>query len=82
MSQKCTKCKITKDESELNQDWKSHAKRVIQKCINNFREKTLEFTYHHLWIRKYGSKITDLWQILDDHKRHNCAKCKKEKVVK
>lgn len=89
MSQKCTKCKITKDESELTQQKKpkevglaKSLKSVIYNAQKNFREKTLEFKYHHLWIRKDGSKIAGLWQIVDDHKCHNCAKCKKEKVVK
>ena len=29
-----------------------------------------------------GSKITDPWEVVDDHKRHTCDKCRKEKSVK
>ena len=29
-----------------------------------------------------GSKITDLWEIADDHKDHTCDVCRKEKSVK
>ena len=35
-----------------------------------------------MWIRKDGSKSTDLWDIVDDHNRHDCAKCRKEKVAR
>ena len=42
----------------------------------------MESTYKHLWIRKDGSKITDPWEIVDDHKDHTCDKCRKEKSVK
>ena len=41
----------------------------------------MEVKCQPLWIRKDGSKITDPWEIADDHKLHNCAKCRKEKVV-
>ena len=35
-----------------------------------------------MWIREDGSKITGPWEIVDDHKRHTCDKCRKEKSVK
>ena len=44
-------------------------------------KKILELKCWPLWIRKDGSKITDPWEIVDDHKLHNCAKGRKEKVV-
>ena len=31
--------------------------------------------------KKDGSKITDPWKVVDDHKRHKCVKCRKEKAV-
>ena len=42
----------------------------------------MELTYQHLCIREDGSKITDPWEVVDDHKRHTCDKCRKEKSVK
>ena len=42
----------------------------------------MELTYQHLWIREDGSKITDPWEVVDDHKRHTCDKCGKENSVK
>ena len=42
----------------------------------------MESTYQHLWIREDGSKITDPWEVVDDHKRHTGDKCGKEKSVK
>ena len=46
------------------------------------KKKTLGLKYQHLWIRKDGSKTTNPWEIVDDLKRHNCAKCYNEKAVK
>ena len=46
------------------------------------KTKALELAYQHLWIREDGSKITDPWEIVDDHKDHACGKCRKEKSVK
>ena len=42
----------------------------------------MESTYQHLWIREGSSKVTDLLEVVDDHKRHTCDKCRKEKSVK
>ena len=42
----------------------------------------MESTCQRLWIRENGSKITDQLEIVDDHKRHTCDKCRKEKSVK
>ena len=42
----------------------------------------MESTYQHLWITEDGSKITDLWEVADDHKRHTCDKCRKERSAK
>ena len=44
------------------------------------KKNALELTHEHLWIKKNGSKITDSWEIIHIHKRHNCAR--QEKVVK
>ena len=86
MPQKCTICKITEDESEFNQlKRKVELVKSCKECnleMYEDKKKTLELTYQHLWIRKDGSKVTDPWEIVDDHKRHNCTKCKKEKAVK
>ena len=45
-------------------------------------KKGLKLTHQHFWIRKDGSKITDPWEIVYDHKRYNCTKYRKEKTVK
>ena len=64
----------------------------IAKIANSWREcnskkyeekkRSLKLAYQHLWIRENGSKITDPWEIADDHKHHACDKCGKEKSVK
>ena len=41
--------------------------------------RVLELTYQYLWTREDGSKITDPWEIVGDHKDHTCDKCRKEK---
>ena len=46
------------------------------------KSNVLESTYQHLWIRKDGSKITDPWEVVDDHKHYTCNKCGKVKSVK
>ena len=33
-------------------------------------------------IREDGSKISDPWETVDDHKHNACDKCRKEKSVK
>ena len=35
-----------------------------------------------MWIREDGSKITDPWEIADDHKHDTCDKCRKGKSEK
>ena len=37
-----------------------------------------ELTYQHLWTREDGSKITDPWEIVDDHKDHTCDNVEKK----
>ena len=46
------------------------AKSCRQCNFKKYEEKgrALELTYQHLWTREYGSKITDLWEIVDDDK--------------
>ena len=77
MSRECTICKVIKDELEF---WQSHVGSVIQTYEE--KKKALELAYQHLWIKKDGSKITDPWKIVHDHKHYACDKCRKEKLVK
>ena len=51
----------------------------LEKAKNIF--KKLEPKCRHHWIRKDGRKITDPWEVFDDYKLYNCAKCRKEKLV-
>ena len=48
------------------------------------KKKALELGYQQLRIRKDGSSFTErlLWEVTDDHKCHNCIKCRKGKVVR
>ena len=46
------------------------------------KKKALKLKSHHLWFRKDGSKIADPLEIVDNHKRHDFAKCRKQKAVK
>ena len=88
MSQVCTMCKVLKDESEFNQIKRNNGVRPAKSCRecnskkSEEKRKALELTYQHLWIGEDGSKITDPLEVVDDHKRHTCNKCKKEKSVK
>ena len=88
MPQVCIMCKMLKDESEFNQIKRSNEVKLAKSCrewnLKKSEEKrrALESTHQHLWIREDGSKITDLWDIVDDHKDHACDKCRKEKSVK
>ena len=88
MLQVCTMCKVLKDESEFNQIKRNNEVRLAKSCRecnskkSEEKRKALELTYQHLWIGEDGSKITDPWEVVDDHKRHTCNKCKKEKSVK
>ena len=88
MPQECTTSKIIKDESEfswLNRNRGVQLAKSCRKCNSKkYEEKkrALESTYQHLWIREDGSKITDPWEIVDDHKRHTYDECRKEKSMK
>ena len=88
MPQVCTMCKVLKDKSEFNQINRNNEVRLAKSCRecnskkSEGKRKALESTYQHLWIREDGSKITDPWEVVDDHKRHTCDKCRKEKSVK
>ena len=42
----------------------------------------MQSIYQNLWIREYGSKITDTWVNDDDHKFHTSDMSRKEKSVK
>ena len=76
MPQVCTMCKSLKDESEFNQIKRNNEMRLAKsrrECNSKKwtkKRKALESTYQHLWIREDGSKITDPWEVVDDHKRH------------
>ena len=89
MPQVCTMCKVFKDESEFNQIKRNNemrlAKSYSSECNSKKYEekkKALELEYQHLCIREDGSKITDPWELVDDHKDHTCDVCRKEKSVK
>ena len=88
MPQVGTLCKVFKNESEFNQIKRSNEVRLAKSCrecnLKKIEEKrrALELTHQHLWIREDGNKITDPWEIVDDHKDHTCDKCRKEKSVK
>ena len=80
-------CKVLKDESEFNQIKRNEVRlaKSCRECNSKKSEeerKALESTYQHLWIREDGSKVTDHLGVVDDHKRHTCDKCRKEKSVK
>ena len=81
-------CKVFKDESEFNQIKRNNEARLAKSCrecnlkISEEKRRALESTYQHLWTREDGSKTTDAWEIVDDHKDHTCDKCRKEKSVK
>ena len=83
MPQVYTMCKVLKDESEFNQVKRNNEVRLAKSCrqCNSKKyvekSKALESTYQHVWIREDSSKITDLWEIADDHKDHTCYKCRK-----
>ena len=58
---------------------------MLQECtICKVIKNESEFTWlnQHLGIGEDGSKITDPWDIVDDHKHHTYDKCRKEKAVK
>ena len=88
--QKRAICKIIKDESAFNQ-----LKRNIYKNIgltkssidyelemHQNKKKTLKLRYRNLQMRKDHSKITDPYEVVDDHNCLNCIECRKEKSVK
>ena len=84
MLQVCTICRVLKDESEFNKIKRNKEVRQAKSCRecnskkSEEKSKILESTYQHLWIREDGSKITDLWEVVDDHKCHTYEKCGKE----
>ena len=88
MPQACIICKVLKDESEFNQIKRNNEMRLAKSCRecnskkSEEKRSSLELAYQHLWIREDGSKITDPWEIVDDHEAHNCDKCRKEKSVR
>ena len=87
MPQVCTMCKVLKDESEFNQIKRNNEVRLAKPCrecnLKKYEEKrrALESTYQHLWTREDSSKITDRWEIVENHKDHTCDKYRKEKSV-
>ena len=84
----CTISKVLKGESEFNQIKRNNEMRLAKSCrecsLKKYEEKkkALELEYQHLWIREDGSKITDPWEIVDDHKDHTCDVCTKEQSMK
>ena len=87
MTQACTTYEFLKDKSEFNQIKRNNDVRLEKSCkesnLKKYEEKrrALETTNQHLWAREDGSKLTDKWEIVDDHKDHTCDKCRKEKSV-
>ena len=85
MSQVCTMCKVLKDESEFNQIKRNSEVNLAKPCrecnLKKYEEKrrALESTHQHLWTREDDSKITDRWEIVENHKDHTCDKYRKEK---
>ena len=88
MPQACTICKVLKGKSVFNQIKRNNEVRLAKSCrecnSKKLQEKrrVLNLEYQHLWIREDGSKITNPWGILDDHKDHTCNVCRKEKSVR
>ena len=76
-------CKVLKGKSEFNQIKKTNEVSLAKPCrecnLQKYEEKrrALESTYQRLWTRENGSKITEPWEIVDDHKDHTCDKCRK-----
>ena len=83
-----TICKVLKDKSEFNQIKRNNEVTLAQSCREcnskkiEEKRRALELEYQHLWIREDGTKVTDPWEIVDDHKDHTCNACRKEKSVK
>ena len=73
--------RVLKDESEFNQIKRNKQVRWEKPCREcnlkkyEAKRRALESTYQYVWIREDGSMITDLWEIVDDHKDHTCDKC-------
>ena len=88
MPQACTICKVLKDKSEFNQIKRNNEVRIAKSCREcnskkyEEKRKALVSAYQYLWIREDGSKITDPWEVADDHMHHTCDKYRKEKSVK
>ena len=87
MPQLCTISKVFNDETEFNQIKRNNEVRLAKSCRecnlkkSDEKKRALESTYQHLWTRAEGSKITDPWEIVDDHKDHTCDKCRKEQSM-
>ena len=81
MLQECTICKVVKNESEfswLNRNKGVQLAKSWRECNSKKYEekkKALESTYQHLGTVEDGSKITDRWDTVDNHKHHTCDKC-------
>ena len=74
MTQACSTYEFLKDKSEFNQIKRNNDVRLEKSCkesnLKKYEEKrrALETTNQHLWAREDGSKLTDKWEIVDDHK--------------
>ena len=66
-------CKVLKDESEFNQIKRNSEVNLAKPCreynLKKYEEKrrALELTHQHLWTRQDDSKITDRWEIVENH---------------
>ena len=80
MPQVCTMCKVCKDISDFNQIKRNKEVRLANLCREcnlkkpEEKRRALESTYQHLWIREDGGKITDPWEIVDNHMNRTCEK--------
>ena len=87
MPQKCSICKITKIDADFSLLKRKGNEVLAKSCKEcNFeksseQKRARELKYQHLWTREDGSKITDPWEVVDDHKIHTCKACNIDKSV-
>ena len=82
MSAKCTICKQILSHDKFNMIKRSGEMILAKSCIQCNIDKMHEvderqrLKYLHLWTRNDGSKISDPWEIVDDHQYHECNRCR------
>ena len=83
-------CKIIQTESAFNKLKRNKDKVVglAKSCkgcnlgMYANKKEAFDLQHQHLSIRKNDSKITHLWKVVYDYKRHNCIYCRKEKAAR